>query len=203
MTRKYERHTAVVPDQDGDVDDMTRLEGLSMSWKPYRGLYPDRRYPLWEGFTSPDRNLTPEEWQLKHDGTETPTATRLREAFERAKERDGITMAAWAAKCSSHGRSGNVAHRWLASPSTMESDEVLRTCDLLGVSLEYLQGREMSQADMSLTVGRIVAELESVARSYESLGSRGRMDASGRLWAIEDEAWELWRAVAVNHGGRV
>lgn len=159
-SKKIERHTSGF-DPDEYPDELERLEAHSLSWKPYDGLFPSREHPLWEGFTSPDPKLTPEQWQRQNHGTVVPTAQRLQEAYNRAKENNGITLAKWADKCSNHGKDKNVARRWLESPSTMERSEVLATCELFGCSLEYLQGREW--------------DVEYVAKIYKHLSSKNRV----------------------------
>jgi hypothetical protein len=156
MAYRIERHYSGF-NPDDYPDELERLEALKLSSKPNDGFYPSRTHPLWEGFTSPDPKLTPEQWQEQNDGTIVPTARRLRAAFDGS----GVTLDEWAARCSNHGTSRNVARRWLVSPSIMERSEVMATCELFGCSLEYLQGREW--------------DMQDVASVYQSLDTEDRV----------------------------
>lgn len=190
MAYRIERHYSEF-NPDDYPDELERLEAHKLSWKPNDGLFPSREHPLWEGFTSPDPKLTPEQWQEQNDGTVVPTAQRLQEAYERAKkERQSkidrlrkmgafdrakevrpLTLAEWAARCSNHGTSRNVASRWLKSPSIMERSEVLATCELFGCSLAYLQGREW--------------DVQDVIEVYQSLGTKDRVKVCKLLCDLE------------------
>lgn len=178
-----ERHTSGF-NPDDYADELERLEALRLSMRDEltRGLYPDPNYPLWEGRTSPQGSkLTPEQRDKQFCNVEGVAVRRLKKAYERAKkERQSkidrlrkmgafdrakevrpLTLAEWAARCSNHGTSRNIASRWLESPSIMERSEVLATCELFGCSLAYLQGREWDAQD--------------VAKVYKYLSSENRV----------------------------
>ena len=181
-SKKIERHTSGF-DPDEYPDELERLEAhrRSIGDELGRGLYPDPDYPLWDGQTSPHGSkLTPErrDKQLCNVTPKSPTlhtALRLKSAYDRAKERDGITLAEWAAKCSNHGKDKNVARRWLESPSIMERSEVLATCELFGCSLAYLQGREW--------------DAERVIEVYEVLSTESRVKLCSYLGDLDELEW--------------
>ena len=180
--KRKERHTSGF-NPDDYADELERLEALrrSIGDELGRGLYPDPDYPLWDGQTSPHGSkLTPErrDKQFCNVTLKSPalhTALRLKSAYDRAKERDGITLAEWAVKCSNHGKDKKVAIRWLESPSTMERSEVLATCELFGCSLAYLQGREW--------------DAERVIEVYEVLSTESRVKLCSYLSDLDELEW--------------
>lgn len=199
--KRKERHTSGF-NPDDYADELERLEALRLSMRDEltRGLYPDPNYPLWDGQRSLDPKLTPEQRdkQLCNVTPEKPelhTAVRLKSAydrakkerqskidrlrkmgaFDRAKEVRPLTLAEWAARCSNHGASRNVASKWLESPSIMERSEVLATCELFGCSLAYLQGREW--------------DAERVIEVYEVLSTESRVKLCSYLSDLDELEW--------------
>ena len=178
-SKRKERHTSGF-DPDEYPDELERLEALRRYGRDKlgRGLYPDPDYPLWDGQTSPHGSkLTPERRDKQFCHVEGFAVRRLKKAYEHAKERDGITLAEWAAKCSNHGKDKNAARRWLESPSTMERSEVLATCELFGCSLAYLQGREW--------------DAERVIEVYEVLSTESRVKLCSYLGDLDELEWLL------------
>lgn len=65
-------------------------------------------------------------------------SNRLRSLYREAKQSDGINYSDWAQRCGKKDR--QTPKRWIDNPATMNADDVENTCELFGVTLEYLRG---------------------------------------------------------------
>lgn len=98
----------------------------------------------WVTFSDPDHPLKPDDSGYSVYKTACdylnikPTPQRQ---LEEARIAWGGTLADWASVC---GRGRNYPPRWLKDPSTMNAEEVRRTCELFGCTLDYLRGKAQS-----------------------------------------------------------
>ena len=67
-----------------------------------------------------------------------PTPQRQLEEAYQAWKACGGKYETWAKAC---GRGRNYPSKWIEDPSTMTAEEVRKTCELFGCTLDYLQGK--------------------------------------------------------------
>lgn len=65
-------------------------------------------------------------------------SNRLRSLYDQAHDNDGINYRDWADRCGKKDRQTPTG--WIDNPATMNADTVKNTCELFGVTLEYLRG---------------------------------------------------------------
>ena len=128
-------------------------------------LIPDLK--KWPTFSDENRPLKPDEvpGMAPPKVVLTLISNRLRSLYREAKQSDGINYSDWAQRCGKKDR--QTPKRWIDNPATMNADDVENTCELFGVTVEYLRGGTSWKG----TTGKIW-DGEQVQALYDSFSDR-------------------------------
>ena len=137
-------------------------------------VYDDFRW--WPTFSDEAHPLDPDETPLapsealrqilpSRTRTLQDISSRLKGLYEKEKTESGITYEKWAECCGLKDR--RTPPRWIKHPETMDATDVELTCDLFGISLEYLRG----EVDDRGTTAEAY-DATALSKLYDSLNPR-------------------------------
>jgi len=116
------------------------------------------------------------------------TRKRLQGLYDSARANNDLTFEKWARFCGKHR--ADTASNWLRNPQSMDRKTVLRTCELFGCSLDYLQGATDWKAS---TEG--VMDADELRALYKGLNEhhRGLVSKLARELSLMETLEGWWR----------